>query len=43
MNQRSISKSLQNQADRRTCMTVIGFVYSPLALLLGTAAVISSG
>ncbi|MDJ0861859.1 MAG: hypothetical protein QNJ82_06435 [Gammaproteobacteria bacterium] len=27
--------------DRKTVMTVIGFVYTPLALLAGTAAAIS--
>lgn len=31
---------MQNREDRRACLTIIGFVYSPLVLLLGAAAII---
>jgi len=40
MNQSKSFTRLQSQADRRTYMTAIGFVYSPLVLLLGAAAAI---
>ena len=43
MNQRKPFARLQNQADCRTCMLIIGFVYSPLVLLVGAAAVIGLG
>ena len=31
---------MQNPEDNRVCLTIIGFVYSPLLLLLGAAALI---
>ncbi len=40
MNQTKPFARLQNQADCRTCMMIIGFVYSPLVLMLGAAAAI---
>ncbi len=43
MNQSKPFAKLQNQADCRTCMLIIGFVYSPLVLMLGAAAVIGLG
>ncbi len=43
MNQSKPFAKLQNVADCRTCVMVVGFVYSPLVLLLGAAAVIGLG
>ena len=43
MNQSKTFARLQNQADCRACLMIIGFVYSPLVLLLGSAAVIGLG
>jgi len=34
---------MQNREDCRMCLTIIGFVYSPLVLLLGAAAAIGLG
>lgn len=34
---------MQNREDCRVCLTIIAFVYSPLVLLLGAAAVIANG
>lgn len=34
---------LHSPQDCRACLTIIGFVYSPLVLLLGAAAVIGLG
>ena len=34
---------LQGQKDCRVCFTLIGFVYTPLVLMLGAAAVIGLG
>lgn len=43
MAQRKNFAGLQSQEDCRTCMMIIGFVSSPLVLLLGAAAVIGLG
>ncbi len=43
MNQHKPFAGLKNQADCRACMTIIGFVYSPLVLLLGAAAFLALG
>ena len=43
MSQRQIFARAQSLEDRRTYMVIIGFVYSPLVLLLGAAAVIGIG
>ncbi len=43
MKQQSIIAKLQDSADCRVCFTIIGFVYSPLLLLLGAAAMLGSG
>ena len=43
MSQHNHFARLQNREDRRACLTIIGFVYSPLLLLLGAAAVIGLG
>lgn len=43
MNQNTPFARLQNQADCRICLAIIGFVYSPLVLLLGAAVVIGFG
>ena len=43
MHQRQRFARLQSLEDCRTCMMIIGFVYSPLVLLLGAAAVIGLG
>ncbi len=40
MNKPTAFARLQNQQDCRACMLIIGFVYSPLVLLLGAAALI---
>ena len=40
MNNRTSFARLQGQQDCRACMLIIGFVYSPLVLMLGAAAVI---
>ncbi len=40
MNKRTSVARLQGQQDCRACMVFIGFVYSPLVLMLGAAAVI---
>ncbi len=40
MSQDKTFARLQNTADCRACLTIIGFVYSPLVLMLGAAAVI---
>ncbi len=40
MSQNKPFARLQNQADCRACMLIVGFVYSPLVLLLGAATVI---
>jgi len=34
---------MQNQKDCIVCLTITGFVYSPLILLLGAAAIIGLG
>ena len=41
MNRDSEKNDPGKPEDRKTVMTVIGFVYTPLALLAGTAAAIS--
>ena len=41
MKQRKQANGMVKPEDRKTMMTVIGFVYSPLALLAGTAAALS--
>ena len=33
----------QTREDCRVCLTIIGFVYSPLVLLVGAAAIIGLG
>ena len=43
MNQSKPFARLQNQDDYRMCMLIIGFVYSPLVLMLGAAALIGLG
>ena len=40
MNKRNTFARFQSQQDCRACMLIIGFVYSPLVLMLGAAAVI---
>ena len=43
MSQRQSFARMQSLEDCRTGMMIIGFVYSPLVLLLGAAAVIGIG
>ena len=43
MNQSKPFAKLRSLADCRACVLIVGFVYSPLLLLLGTAAVIGLG
>ncbi len=43
MNQSKPFGKLQKLSDCRTCMLVVGFIYSPLVLLLGAAAAIALG
>ena len=40
MNNRTSFARLQSPQDCRACFLIIGFVYSPLVLMLGAAAVI---
>ncbi len=43
MSQNKPFARLQNLEDCRTCMMIIGFVYSPLVLMIGAAALIGLG
>ena len=43
MAHKGVFARLQDSADCRVCFTLIGFVYSPIALLIGAAAVIGIG
>ncbi len=40
MNKPNTFSRFQGQQDCRACVMIIGFVYSPLVLLVGAAAVI---
>ncbi len=43
MNQYKPFAKLKNVTDCRACVMIVGFVYSPLVLLLGAAAAIGLG